>query len=133
MGGYGIGAGARDVFEEGIWIPITKLMRAGERNDDVWNFILSNVRQPDHMAGDLHAQMASAEVGAQRLAALCDTYDLDDIEALAEEIISRSEAATRASIRELAAGTYEATAVLDLADGSTIDIVCAVTVDPGAG
>ena len=72
VGGYGIGAGGRDVFEEGLWIPICKLMTAGERNDDVWKFILSNVRQPDHMAGDLHAQMASGEVGAQRLLALCD-------------------------------------------------------------
>ena len=68
VGGYGIGAGGRDVFEEGLWIPICKLMGSdGERNDDVWKFILSNVRQPDHMAGDLHAQMASGEVGAQRL------------------------------------------------------------------
>ena len=35
VGGYGIGAGARDVFEEGIWIPITKLMVKGERNPEV--------------------------------------------------------------------------------------------------
>lgn len=133
VGGYGIGAGARDVFEEGLWIPICKLMRAGERNEDVWKFILSNVRQPDHMAGDLHAQMASGEVGAQRLMALCDQHGLDDIEILADEIIERSEAATRASIRELPAGTYHATAELDLADGSRIDIVCAVTVDTDAG
>ena len=133
VGGYGIGAGARDVFEEGIWIPIVRLMIAGERNHDAWKFILSNVRQPDHMAGDLHAQMASGEVGAQRLRALCDRHDLDDIEDLADEIITRSEAATRASIRELPAGTYRASAVLDLADGSEIDIVCAVTVDPEAG
>ena len=132
VGGYGIGAGARDVFEEGIWIPIVRLMIAGERNHDVWKFILSNVRQPDHMAGDLHAQMASGEVGAQRLQALCDRHALDDIEDLADEIIARSEAATRASIRELPAGRYEASAVLDLADGSQIDIVCAVTVDPEA-
>ena len=85
---------------------------------------MSNVRQPDHMAGDLHAQMASGEVGAQRLSALCDQHGLDDIEALADEIIDRSEAATRASIRALARGTYDASAVLDLADGSRIDIVC---------
>ncbi len=71
VGGYGIGAGARDVFEEGLWIPICKLMNAGQRNADVWRFILSNVRQPDHMSGDLHAQMASGEVGAQRLLSLC--------------------------------------------------------------
>ena len=137
VGGYGIGAGGRDVFEEGLWIPICKLMngRDGvpERNDDVWRFILSNVRQPDHMTGDLHAQMASGEVGSQRLGALCDTHGLDDIETLADEIIGRSEAATRESIRALPAGTYEASAILDLADGDKVDIVCSVQVDPGAG
>ncbi len=141
VGGYGIGAGGRDCFEEGLWIPICKLMRgggrdggkAGQRNEDVWKFILSNVRQPDHMAGDLHAQMASGEIGAQRLTALCNQHALDDIEALADEIIDRSEAATRASIRALPAGRHDAAAVLDLADGSRIDIVCSVQVDPEAG
>ena len=138
VGGYGIGAGGRDCFEEGLWIPICRLMRGdgsggSERNSDVWKFILSNVRQPDHMAGDLHAQMASGEVGAQRLATLCDAHGLDDIEDLADEIIERSEAATRATIGELDAGSYGASAVLDLADGSRVDIVCAMHVDPEAG
>jgi N-methylhydantoinase B len=133
VGGYGIGAGGRDVFEEGLWIPILKLMRGGERNDDVWKFILSNVRQPDHMAGDLHAQMASGEIGAQRLAALCDQHDFDDIEDLADEIITRSEDATRAAIRELDSGRYESSAILDLADGDRIEIVCAVIVDAETG
>jgi len=133
VGGYGIGAGARDVFEEGLWIPITKLLRAGERNDDVWKFILSNVRQPEHMAGDLHAQIASGQVGAQRLQALCDSHGFDDIQALADEVIRRSEEATRRSIRALKAGTYRAHSVLDLADGSEIDIHVAITVDPDAG
>jgi N-methylhydantoinase B len=138
VGGYGIGAGGRDCFEEGLWIPICRLMRGtsdgtSERNDDVWRFILSNVRQPDHMTGDLHAQMASGAVGAQRLNTLCDQHGLADIEDLADEIIERSEEATRASIRALPAGTYSSSAVLDLADGSLIDIVCAIQVDPVAG
>lgn len=133
VGGYGIGAGGRDCFEEGLWIPICKLMKGGQRNEDVWKFILSNVRQPDHMTGDLHAQMASGEIGAQRLTALCNHHALDDIEGLADEIIDRSEAATRASIRSLPAGRHDASAVLDLADGSRIDIVCSVQVDPEAG
>ncbi len=147
VGGYGIGAGGRDVFEEGLWIPICKLMKGrqipegepdagqwvSERNEDVWKFILSNVRQPDHMAGDLHAQMASGEIGGQRLQTLCDQHAIDDIEELAQEIIQRSEEATRASIRELDAGSYGATAILDLADGSIIDITCLMTVDPELG
>jgi N-methylhydantoinase B len=133
VGGYGIGAGGRDVFEEGLWIPICKLLVGGQRNPDVWRFILSNVRQPDHMAGDLHAQVASGEVGSQRLLKLCEQHSLADIEALADEIIERSESATRASIRALPAGTYRSSAVLDLADGSRIDIVVALTIDPEAG
>jgi N-methylhydantoinase B len=133
VGGYGIGAGARDVFEEGVWIPILKLFRAGEQNTDVWRFILANVRQPDHMAGDLHAQRASAEIGAQRLASLMDAHGLDDIEALADEIIERSEQATRRSIRALPAGTWRATSIVDLADGSEITIAVALTIDPVAG
>jgi N-methylhydantoinase B len=104
-------------------------MIGGERNPDVWKFILSNVRQPDHMAGDLQAQMASGEVGARRLLALCEQHDLDDIEELSDEIITRSDVATRAAIRELPAGTYKASAELDLADGSRIHIACAITVD----
>ena len=133
VGGYGIGAGARDVFEEGLWIPICRLMIGGERNHDVWKFILSNVRQPDHMAGDLQAQMASGEVGARRLLALLEQHDLTDIEELADEIINRSEAATRAAIKELPSGTYSSTAELDLADGSRIHIACAVKVDAAKG
>ena len=133
VGGYGIGAGARDVFEEGLWIPICRLMIGGERNHDVWRFILSNVRQPDHMAGDLQAQMASGEVGARRLLALLEQHDLADIEELADEIINRSEAATRAAIKELPSGTYSSKAELDLADGSRIHIAGAVKVDAEKG
>ena len=62
--------------------------------------------------------MASGQVRAQRLATLCEAHGLADIEGLADEIISRSEIATRDSIRALPSGTHSATAVLDLADGS---------------
>jgi N-methylhydantoinase B len=133
VGGYGIGAGARDVFEEGIWIPICKLMKRGDRNEDAWKFILSNVREPEHMTGDLHAQMASGEVGANRLNQLLDAHRLDDIEALGDEIIRRSEEATRRAISALPGGTYRAQSTLDLADGSEIEICVAVTVDPDKG
>jgi N-methylhydantoinase B len=133
VGGYGIGAGARDVFEEGLWIPICKLMKQHARNTDVWKFILSNVREPEQVAGDLHAQMASAEIGALRLNQLLDAHGLDDIEALSDEVIQRSEDATRRAIRALPAGTFRASSVLDLADGSEITIAAAITVDPVKG
>ena len=118
VGGYGIGAGGRDVFEEGLWIPIVKLMRrrrAQRRRVEVHPLqrppARPHGRRPPRPDGVGRGRRPAAE-------ALCDQHGLDDIEALADEIIERSEAATRAGIRELPAGTHHASAVLDLADGS---------------
>jgi len=133
IGGYGIGAGARDIYEEGLWIPVTKLMEGGKENLDVWKFILSNVREPYQVRGDLYAQLSSGEVGAQRLNALCDKYGLDDIVELSEEILTRSEESVRASIHALPAGTFKAESLLDLADGTDIIIRVALTIDSKAG
>jgi N-methylhydantoinase B len=133
VGGYGIGAGARDVFEEGLWIPVCKLQAAGERNEDVWRFILSNVRTPDLVTGDLHAQLASAELAGRRLNRLCDDHDLDDLDAISQEIITRSEEAVRASIRQLASGATQASSELDLVDGTRITIQAKVTIDAERG
>jgi N-methylhydantoinase B len=133
VGGYGVGAGARDVYEEGLWIPVSRLMVEGARNADVWRFILANVRDPEHVAGDLHAQIGAGEVGARRLLELCESYGLADIEDVADEIIRRSEEATRSSIRALPGGTYRGESVLDLADGSEIVIVATVKVNPTEG
>ncbi len=133
VGGYGIGAGGRDVFEEGLWIPVCKLQTGGKRNEDVWRFILSNVRTPDLVTGDLHAQLASAELAARRLNRLCDDHGLDDLGAISEEIIRRSENAVRESIRRLTSGTTEALSELDLVDGTRITIKAKITVDAERG
>jgi N-methylhydantoinase B len=133
VGGYGIGAGARDVFEEGLWIPVLKLQKAGQRNEDVWRMILANVRTPDLVTGDLHAQLASAEHAGRQLNRLCDDHGLDDIEAISKEILARSEEAVRESIRQLESGTTTASSELDLVDGTRITIRATVTIDADAG
>jgi len=52
------------VYEEGIQIPMLKILRAGEPNRDVIEIIRTNVRQPDETIGDIYAQISSNEVGA---------------------------------------------------------------------
>ncbi|MFZ2137773.1 MAG: hydantoinase B/oxoprolinase family protein, partial [Xanthobacteraceae bacterium] len=59
IGGYGVGAGARDVHEEGLWIPMLKLYERGEPNKVLHEIIRRNVRTPDHVFGDLAAQVSS--------------------------------------------------------------------------
>ena len=104
IGGYGVGAGARDIHEEGLWIPIAKLYERGEKNALLHDIIRHNVRTPDHVFGDLAAQVSSGRVGGDRLTALCERHGLADIDALSDEIIRRSEAATRDAIRALKPG-----------------------------
>jgi N-methylhydantoinase B len=133
IGGYGIGAGARDIHEEGLWIPPSKLYEAGEASALLHDFIRHNVRTPDHVFGDLAAQVSSGRAGGERLIALCEREGLEDIETLSEEIIARSEAATRAAIRALPAGTWHGESRFDVPGGTIIELKAAVTVDNVAG
>jgi N-methylhydantoinase B len=133
IGGYGVGAGARDVHEEGLWIPLAKLYEKGQPNALLHAMIRRNVRTPEHVAGDLAAQVAAGRVGAERLNALCDRQGIDDIEALAEAILARSEQATRESIRKLRPGTFQGESIFDVPGGQKITLRCAVTIDTEAG
>lgn len=133
IGGYGIGAGARDIHEEGLWIPPSKLYEAGEPNALLHDIIRHNVRTPDHVFGDLAAQVSSGRAGGERLIALCKRAGLEDIERLSDEIVTRSENATRAAIRALPAGTWRGETSFDVPGGSIIALKTAVTIDNQAG
>jgi N-methylhydantoinase B len=98
----------RDVFEEGFQIPPLKLMRRGEADETLIALLRANVRAPDEVRGDLFAQIAGMDVIEKRVLGLMDEYGLDDLAGLASEIHNRSEAAMRAAITRVPAGTYRA-------------------------
>ncbi len=133
IGGYGIGAGARDIHEEGLWIPPSKLYESGTPSALLHDIIKHNVRTPDHVFGDLSAQVSSGRAGGDRLIALCERAGLDDIENLSDEIIARSENATRDAIRKLPAGTWHGASHFDVPGGAIIELKAAVTIDNKAG
>lgn len=129
IGGYGIGAGARDIHEEGLWLPPLKFFERGVPNKTLHDIIRSNVRTPDHVFGDLAAQVSSGKSGGERLLAMCKRYGLADIEQLSDEIIKRSEDSTRAEIRKLPAGTFHGESQFDVPGGEIITLRAAVTID----
>ena len=112
---------------------MTKLYEAGEPNELLHSMIRHNVRTPDAVFGDLAAQVSSGRVGSERLLALCERHGLDDIEQLAEEIINRSETATRNTIKALKAGTYHGETTFDAPGGEEMTLKVAVTVDTETG
>lgn len=107
IGGVGLTADAREVFEEGLHVPFCKFHARGVENCDVARFIRSNVRTPDEVIGDIYAQISAGEVGAHRLVQLLSEFELRDIEQLSDEIITRSERAMREAIELFPEGRFQ--------------------------
>ncbi len=113
IGGRLLSAEAREVYEEGLRVPITRLFAGGAPNTELLKLIRANVRTPDETVGDLYAQAACNAVGGERLLGLFDEFGLTTLDGLATEIMDRSERALRASIAALPDGDYAAEAWSD--------------------
>lgn len=108
IGGRVVSAEASEVYEEGLALPIMRFFRAGQVNEDLVAIIRQNVRTPDETIGDLYAQAAANDVGAQSLLKLLEEFGLDSIDPVANEIMARSEAALREAVEAIADGVYHA-------------------------
>ncbi len=106
IGGIGLSTDARSIYEEGLFVPITKLFDEGQPNEELIRILRANVRTPDPVVGDIYAQASGNDVGAIRLIEFMREFDLDTLEPLAEAIIERSESAMRKAIATLPDGTY---------------------------
>jgi N-methylhydantoinase B len=106
IGGRILSAEAREVFEEGLRIPIMKLFDGGEPNKILMQIVRANVRQPDEVIGDFYAQTACNDAGGRALLEMMKEFDLASIDAIADEIIRRSESAVRAEIAKLPSGEW---------------------------
>ena len=97
---------ARDRYEEGLTIPICKIVEAGTENSVVLSFLEENLRQPTETLGDIRAQFAAYRDCGKMLNQLMDEEGIVDLAAVAEEIISRSEQSMKAAIKALPDGEY---------------------------
>jgi N-methylhydantoinase B len=123
---------ARELCEEGVMIPLLRILRGGEEVSETVEMILANVRSPDTTRGDLRAQIAAASLGERRVGELLDRYGREATEAAWEAILDQGEASSRRALAVLPPGRYTAEDCLedDLADGGLRWIRVAVTVRP---
>ena len=118
-----------EVFEEGLFIPLVKLYDAGTLNQGVLDMIRANVRTPEQVNGDIRSQIAANHVCAEQVVRMLEEYQLQDLDALADEIIGRSEKSIRAAIARVPAGTYRAEGLIEQMEGQPeVRIACAVTI-----
>jgi len=128
IGGRTFGADATSVYEEGLAIPIMKLVDQGKLNEDLIRIIKANVRVPQTVLGDVYAMISANEVGGRKLLEMMEDYDLSDLEGLSAAIIERSEQSMREAIRAIPDGTYRHQIYMDGFDEPII-VKLAITID----
>jgi len=125
---------SRSVFEEGLVIPPTLWARDGTVDPAVEQFVLANVRTPVMRRGDLAAQLAACERGAERYRALVEERGRPFIEAAGRDLLDYAERRTVAALAAAVPdGTYTA---VDWLEGDGVeerDLELRVTLTASAG
>lgn len=97
---------ARDAYEEGLCIPVCKIVRRGEENADVIDFLKENLRVPQETLGDIRAQLAAYGLAREKLLRIMDEEEIDDLGAVTDDILNRSEASMRKVLSGIPDGEY---------------------------
>lgn len=118
-------AASSSLDEEGVVIPPTRLVAAGETDEDFLAELLAQVRNPADFRGDLRAQMGAAAVAERRLRELIGKKGLGVVGAAMDDAIGYAERRMRAAIAGLPDGVFQAEDYLER-DGE--DLVVRATV-----
>jgi N-methylhydantoinase B len=102
-----------DVFEEGLFIPLVKLYDGGVLNSSVMDMIRWNVRTPDEVIGDIRSQIAANHVCTEKIGQMLRENDLESLDDLADQIISRTEKSMREEIDKVPDGVYRAEGIIE--------------------
>jgi len=119
----------REIYQEGVRIPPIKIMRGGKIVPDVLALLLNNVRTPEEREGDLGAQIAACQTGAQRLREICARYGLARTQRAAADLLDYSEELMCAFLSSVPAGKYHAEDFLDNDGVEVKPVRIAVSID----
>ena len=127
VGGLGFGPDGRQVFEEGIYLPIMPLAKRGKMNQTLLEIVRANVREPLLLEGDFFSLIACNETGVRRLLEMMVEFELSEIDSLSDLILSRSRNAMLEDIRKLPFGVYRNSMRIDGYENE-VDLVAQVTI-----
>ena len=127
IGGIGFGADGRQVYDEGLYVPILPLATEGTVNETILEFVRANVREPIQVEGDIYSLMACNDTGRKRLVEMMDEFDMSGVDTLGRHVVEHSHQAMLEEIRKLPAGTYENAMRIDGYDRE-IDLVAKLTI-----
>ena len=97
---------ATEVFQEGIRLPVLKLVERGEVRADLWKLLLLNTRTPHLLDGDLRAMLGSTRIGMERVAALVEELGVAQALDYFAGVLAHADRSVRAAITALPDGRY---------------------------
>ena len=104
---------ARTIFEEGIRLPLVRLVREGVLDDDMMSVIAQNSREPADRIADLKVQIAVNQQGAQLMGELVRQLGLTAVERSIDDILAYTARRIRNLIAALPDGDGSHTCYLD--------------------
>ena len=128
IGGLGFGPDGTDVLDEGLYVPIIKLVDAGKLDQNFIAILKANSRVPIEVEGDIYALIACAVCGSTRLTECLTDFALDGVEDIADYIVDTSRTSTEEKIRALPRGVYHNSMRVDGYD-DPLDLVATLTID----
>lgn len=102
----GNAADSTEIFQEGLRIPPTKLYERGRLNESVLALLLANVRQPDLLMADLHAEIAACNTAQIEFDGIAARLGPAVLRHYMTALIDYGERMGRDALRELAPGRY---------------------------
>ena len=113
IGGIGMAPDGKQIYHEGLYIPLMYLFKAGQLNETLIDFVHYNCRESKQVEGDIYALANCNDVGSDRLRAMMVQYKIEDLNELAETIIESTRNAMRAAISKLPIATTTNTMKID--------------------
>src|SRR3954453_14435821 len=111
-------ADSSSLEEEGVVIPPSRIVRAGEVDTQTLRSLLERMRNPRERSADLRAQLAAGAAGAARFADLVGRFGVETLREGMRETLDYAERRTRARIAQIPDGEYRASDVLEAANGT---------------
>jgi N-methylhydantoinase B len=111
-------ATATEVFQEGLRLPLVKIIKRGEYVKDLWKLVLANHRTPRSTWGDFHAMIGSLHIAEKRVHRLLDKYGTAFVNEACQELMDHAERWMREEIRRMPDGEYSFEDVME-DDGAT--------------
>jgi N-methylhydantoinase B len=104
---------ARSIFEEGLRLPVIRLVRGGELDEDLLALIAHNSRDPEERSLDLKVQVATNVRGVSLMRDLVRRMGLAAVTAVVDDLLAYTARRLRNRIRDMADGEAGFTAWLD--------------------